>query len=421
MADVPLAARLRPRTFDEFVGQAHLIGPGKALTQLLEGGHLPSIVLWGPAGTGKTTLAYLLADAVGGELVQLSAVSSGVADARKVIDQAKGALFRTVLFVDEVHRWSKAQQDVLLPAVEEGTVTLIGATTENPYFSLVTPLLSRCILLQLEPLRDAELRTLLERALTDEDRGLGKQGVEVSDEAFAHLVEIAGGDARIALTGLEAAVLAASSAGEDTVTLERAADAAQQKAIVYDRQGDAHYDVISAFIKSIRGSDPDGALFWLARMIEAGEDPRYIARRMVVHASEDIGLADPRALLVAVAAAHAVEYVGLPEAQLNLAEAAIYLARAPKSNSVVAALGKASKDARSADPVPLHLKEPSGHPGLKKLGFGKEYRYPHDYPGHVVEQQYRPARFEGERYYEPSSEGEETEETEENPGSAPSV
>ena len=421
MADVPLAARLRPRTFDEFVGQAHLIGPGKALTQLLEGGHLPSIVLWGPAGTGKTTLAYLLADAVGGELVQLSAVSSGVADARKVIDQAKGALFRTVLFVDEVHRWSKAQQDVLLPAVEEGTVTLIGATTENPYFSLVTPLLSRCILLQLEPLRDAELRTLLERALTDEDRGLGKQGVEVSDEAFAHLVEIAGGDARIALTGLEAAILAASSAGEDTVTLERAADAAQQKAIVYDRQGDAHYDVISAFIMSIRGSDPDGALFWLARMIEAGEDPRYIARRMVVHASEDIGLADPRALLVAVAAAHAVEYVGLPEAQLNLAEAAIYLARAPKSNSVVVALGKASKDARSADPVPLHLKEPSGHPGLKKLGFGKEYRYPHDYPGHVVAQQYRPARFEGERYYEPSGEGEETEETEENPGSTPSV
>ena len=418
MADVPLAARLRPRTFDEFVGQEHLIGPGKALTQLLEGGHLPSIVLWGPAGTGKTTLAFLLADAVGGELVQLSAVSSGVADARKVIDRAKGALFRTVLFVDEVHRWSKAQQDVLLPAVEEGTVTLIGATTENPYFSLVTPLLSRCILLQLEPLSDAELRTLLERALTDEDRGLGKQGVEVSDEAFVHLVEIAGGDARIALTGLEAAVLAASSAGEDTVTLERAADAAQQKAIVYDRQGDAHYDVISAFIKSIRGSDADAALFWLARMIEAGEDPRYIARRMVVHASEDIGLADPRALLVAVAAAHAVEYVGLPEAQLNLAEAAIYLARAPKSNSVVAALGKASKDARSADPVPLHLKEPSGHPGLKKLGFGKEYRYPHDYPGHVVEQQYRLARFEGARYYEPSGEGEETEE---NPGSAPSV
>jgi putative ATPase len=427
VADVPLAARLRPRSFEEFVGQTHLLGPGKALAQLLEGGHLPSIVLWGPAGTGKTTLAYLLADAVGGELVQLSAVSSGVADARKVIDRAKGGMFRTVLFVDEVHRWSKAQQDVLLPAVEDGTVTLIGATTENPYFSLVTPLLSRCILMQLEPLGDDDMRILLERALADEDRGLGKYGVEVSDEAFDHLVGVAGGDARIALTALEAAVLAARSAGEEVVTLDRAADAAQQKAIVYDRQGDAHYDVISAFIKSIRGSDPDAALFWLTRMLEAGEDPRYIARRMVVHASEDIGLADPRALLVAVAAAHAVEFVGLPEAQLNLAEAAIYLARAPKSNSVITALGSASKDARSADPVPLHLKEASGHPGLKQLGYGKEYRYPHDYPGHRVQQQYRPARFEGARYYEPSGEGEETDEPREGddgaetPGSAPSV
>ena len=409
MADVPLAARMRPTTFEEFVGQSHLIGPGKALSRLLEGGHLPSIVLWGPAGTGKTTLAYLLADAVGAQLVQLSAVSSGVADARKVIDQARGGLFRTVLFVDEVHRWSKAQQDVLLPAVEEGTVTLIGATTENPYFSLVTPLLSRCILLQLEPLSPDEIRTLLEHALADEDRGLAKQGVEVSDEAFDHLVDIAGGDARVALTGLEAAVLAARSAGEGTVTLERAADAVQKKAIVYDRQGDAHYDVISAFIKSIRGSDPDAALFWLARMLEAGEDARYVARRMVVHASEDIGLADPRALMIAVAAAQAVEYVGLPEAQLNLAEAAIYLARAPKSNSVVAALGRAQKDAASADPVPLHLKEP-GHPGLKKLGFGKGYKYPHDYPGHRVEQEYLPARFSGNRYYEPSGQGEETEE-----------
>jgi putative ATPase len=398
---------MRPRTFEEFVGQTHLIGPGKALTQLLEGGHLPSIVLWGPAGTGKTTLAYLLADAVGAQLVQLSAVSSGVADARKVIEKARGAMFRTVLFVDEVHRWSKAQQDVLLPAVEEGTVTLIGATTENPYFSLVSPLLSRCILLRLEPLAAEEVRALLRRALDDEDRGLAKQGVEVSDDALDHLVEVAGGDARIALTGLEAGVLAARSAGEGALTLERAADAVQKKAIVYDRQGDAHYDVISAFIKSIRGSDPDASLFWLARMIEAGEDPRYIARRMVVHASEDIGLADPRALLIAVAAAHAVEYVGLPEAQLNLAEAAIYLARAPKSNSVIAALGRAREDAASADPVPLHLKEP-GHPALRKLGYGKGYEYPHDYPGHRVEQEYLPARFSGARYYEPSGEGEET-------------
>ncbi|HEY7659391.1 MAG TPA: replication-associated recombination protein A [Actinomycetota bacterium] len=409
MADVPLAARMRPRTFEEFVGQGHLVGPGKAMTNLLEGGHLPSIVLWGPAGTGKTTLAHLLAEAVGSQLVQLSAVSSGVADARKVMKASEGGLFRTVLFVDEVHRWSKAQQDVLLPAVEDGTITLIGATTENPYFSLVTPLLSRCILLRLEPLGPDDLREVLRRALQDEDRGLGKLGVDVSEEALAHLVDVAGGDARIALTGLEAGVLAARAAGEDVLDLERAADAVQHKAIVYDRQGDAHFDVISAFIKSIRGSDPDAALFWLARMVEAGEDPRYIARRMIVHASEDIGLADPRALLVAVAAAQAVEHVGLPEAQLNLAEAAIYLARAPKSNSVIAALVRAREDAASADPVPLHLREP-GHPALRKHGYGQGYQYPHDYPGHRVEQEYRPTRFQGNRYYEPSGQGEEVEE-----------
>jgi putative ATPase len=407
VSDVPLAARIRPRTFDEFVGQTHLIGPGKALTQLIEGGHLPSVVLWGPAGTGKTTLAYLLADAVGAELVQLSAVSSGVADARKVIERANGGMFRTVLFVDEVHRWSKAQQDVLLPAVEEGTITLIGATTENPYFSLVTPLLSRSILLRLEPLGEEDVRTLLKRALNDEDRGLGKMGVEISDEALTHLIEVAGGDARVALTGLEASVLAARAAGEDAVTLDLAADAVQKKAIVYDRQGDAHYDVISAFIKSIRGSDPDATLFWLARMLEAGEDARYIARRMVVHASEDIGLADPRALQIAVAAAQAVEYVGLPEARLNLAEAAIYLAQAPKSNSVIVSLGKAQEDAASSDPVPLHLRD-AHYPAAKRLGHGKGYKYPHDYPGRQVEQEYRPTRFAGNRYYEPSGEGEET-------------
>jgi putative ATPase len=290
--------------------------------------------------------------------------------------------------------------------VEDGTITLIGATTENPYFSLVTPLLSRCLLLRLEPLSSEELRALVERALTDPDRGLGKLEVGLDAEALEHLVEIAGGDARIALTGLEASVLSATSSGAAVVTRDVAADAVQKKAIVYDRQGDAHYDVISAFIKSIRGSDPDAALFWLARMIEAGEDARYIARRMVVHASEDIGLADPRALLVAVAAAQAVEYVGLPEARLNLAEAAIYLARAPKSNSVIHALGRATEDARSADPVPLHLKEP-GHPALRKLGYGKGYKYPHDYPGHRVEQEYRPVRFQGNRYYEPSGQGEE--------------
>jgi putative ATPase len=407
MAEVPLAARMRPRSFDEFVGQRHLFGPGRALTALIESGHLPSMVLWGPAGTGKTTLAHLLADAVGADLVQLSAVSSGVADARKVMASAKGGLLRTVLFVDEVHRWSKAQQDVLLPAVEDGTITLIGATTENPYFSLVTPLLSRTLLIRLEPLQADELRAVLERTLGDADRGLGGTGVKVEPEALDHIVELAGGDARIALTALDAAVLSARAAGEDSVTMERAADAAQKKAIVYDRQGDAHYDVVSAFIKSIRGSDPDAALFWLARMIEAGEDPRYIARRLVVHASEDIGQADPRALLVATAAAHAVEYVGLPEAAINLAHATIYLAGAPKSNSVIVAIGRAMEDARSADPVPLHLRD-THYPGAKKLGHGKGYKYPHDFEGHVVEQEYRPARYEGRRYYEPTGEGEET-------------
>jgi putative ATPase len=406
MGDVPLAARMRPRTFEEYVGQGHLVGEGRALTRVLSGGSLPSIILWGPAGTGKTTLAHLLADAVGAELMQLSAVNSGVADARKIMDGARGGLFRTVLFVDEVHRWSKAQQDVLLPAVEEGTVTLIGATTENPYFSLNTPLLSRCLLLRLEPLDDEAVTTLLRRALDDVDRGLGRAGLTIADDALQHLVSVAGGDARMALTGLEAAADAARAAGATEITRDVAADAVQKKAIVYDRQGDAHYDVVSAFIKSIRGSDPDGALFWLARMIEAGEDPRFIARRLVVHASEDVGMADSRALLVAVAAAQAVEHVGLPEVRLNLAHATIYLATAPKSNSVYTAIAAAFEDAPASEPVPLHLRDAS-YRGAKQLGHGEGYRYPHDFPGHAVEQDYRPPTLSDRRYYEPSGQGDD--------------
>lgn len=402
----PLAARIRPRSFEEVVGQRHLIGDDKPLTALVRSGHLPSVILWGPAGTGKTTIAFLLAQESGGELVQLSAVSSGVGDARKVMARARDSMIPIVLFVDEVHRWSKSQQDVLLPAVEEGTLTLIGATTENPYFSLVTPLLSRTILLRLEPLGEDDIRAVMARALEDTERGLGEVEVKVQDEAIAHLVSVAGGDARIALTGLEAAVLAAQAEGRDEVDLALAEASVQQKAVVYDRQGDAHYDVISAFIKSIRGSDPDAALFWLARMVEAGEDPRYIARRLVVHASEDIGMADPRALLVATAAAHAVEYVGLPEAAINLAHATIYLAVAPKSNSVITALGQARADAASSDAVPLHLRDTS-YPGARKLGHGKGYKYPHDFPGHRVDQEHRPERYEGRRYYEPSGQGEE--------------
>lgn len=405
MSDVPLAARMRPRTFDEYIGQSHLIGEGRALTRILEGGNLPSVILWGPAGTGKTTLAHLLAGAVGADLQELSAVNSGVADARKIIERS-GGMFRTVLFVDEVHRWSKAQQDVLLPAVEAGAVTLIGATTENPFSSLNTPLLSRCLLMRLEPLSQDELRELLARALSDQSRGLGRLAVTATEEALDHLAEVAGGDARVALTGLDAAALAVGKGGE--ITRDVAEDAIQQKAIVYDRQGDAHYDVISAFIKSIRGSDPDATLFWLARMLAGGEDPRFIARRMIVHASEDIGLADPRALLIATAAAHAVEYVGLPEARINLAEAAIYLARAPKSNSVIVAIGRAEADADSSEGVPRHLRDAHG-PGARQLGNGEGYRYPHDYPGHRVEQEYRPTRFMGGTYYEPSDQGEEGE------------
>jgi putative ATPase len=387
---------MRPRSFDEFVGQRHLLGPGKALTALASSGHLSSLILWGPAGTGKTTLAHLLAQAAGAELIQLSAVSSGVADARKVIEKAKGSMLQTVLFVDEVHRWSKTQQDVLLPAVEDGTITVIGATTENPYFALVSPLLSRCLLLRLDPLQDQDVRDLLERALSDRDRGLAGMGIEVEGDALTFIVEAAGGDARVALSGLEAAVLAARAADEPRVTVARAEDALQHKALVYDEQG--HYDVISAFIKSMRGSDPDAALFWLARMLEAGEDPRFIARRMVILASEDIGLADPQALVVAVAAAQAVEFVGLPEARLNLAEAAIYLARAPKSNAVLRALSAATEDAVRNDDVPAHLKD-AHYPAAKKLGHGKGYVYPHADPEGAGGQQYRPPRFEGRRYF----------------------
>jgi putative ATPase len=404
---------MRPTTFEEFVGQSHLIGPGKALSRLLEGAHLPSIVLWGPAGTGKTTLAYLLTDAVGAQLVQLSAVSSGVADARKVIDQARGGLFRTVLFVDEVHRWSKAQQDVLLPAVEEGTVTLIGATTENPYFSLVTPLLA----VHPPPARAALTRrgthaprstpwpTRIEVWPSRASRSRTRRSTTSSTSPAATLVSRSRDWRRRSWRRARRARGRSRSNGRRR---------GQKKAIVYDRQGDAHYDVISAFIKSIRGSDPDAALFWLARMLEAGEDARYVARRMVVHASEDIGLADPRALMIAVAAAQAVEYVGLPEARLNLAEAAIYLARAPKSNSVVGA--RARRDAR------LGFDRPLQGAGRRGCGSGQGTN-PHDYPGHRVEQEYLPARFSGNRYYEPSGQGEETEEppVDDTSGEAPPV
>jgi putative ATPase len=404
--DRPLATRMRPRNFKEFVGHQHLLGEGKPLTKLIDGGHLPSIILWGPPGTGKTTLAHLLAVAVGADFQQLSAVSSGVSDARRVMDHSKTTLFRTVLFVDEVHRWNKAQQEILLPAIEDGSITLIGATTENPYHSLVSPLISRCLLLRLEPLEAEEIRGLIEIAIVDSERGMGALGVTLTDEAIDHLVEIAAGDARAALTALEAAILLAD-AGETVVDGDRVADAVQKRIVAYDR-GDNHYDVLSAFIKSMRGSDPDAALFWLGRMIHAGEDARLVARRLVIFASEDVGLADPQALPVAVGAAQALEHVGMPEARLNLAEAVLYLSRAPKSNAVVDALDKAMVDADSTDPVPAHLRD-AHYAGASKLGHGEGYQYPHDFDGHHVEQQYRPERFDDVVYYEPSGQGREVE------------
>src|SRR5919106_4476896 len=402
LMDRPLATRMRPRNFKEFVGHRHLLGEGKPLTKLIDGGHLPSTILWGPPGTGKTTLAHLLAVAVGADFQQLSAVSSGVSDARRVMDHSKTTLFRTVLFVDEVHRWNKAQQEILLPAIEDGSITLIGATTENPYHSLGGPLLSRCLLLRLEPLEPKEIRGLLELAVIDAERGMGTLGVTLTDDALDHLVELSAGDARAALTALEAAVLLAD-AGETLIDGARVADAVQKRIVAYDR-GDSHFDVVSAFIKSMRGSDPDASLFWLGRMIHAGEDPRFIVRRMMIFASEDVGLADPQALQVAVAAAHALEHVGMPEAKLNIAQAAMYLARAPKSNSVTDALDKAMVDADSTDAVPPHLRD-EHYVGAAKLGHGEGYEYPHDFDGHHVEQQYRPERFEDSVYHEPTGQG----------------
>ena len=404
----PLAVRMRPRTLDEVLGQPHLTGPGSPLRIAVDRAAPMSVLLWGPPGTGKTTLAYVLSRVTGRRFVEISAVSAGVAQVRAAIEAARGELGRTgaqtLLFVDEVHRFNKAQQDALLPAVENRWVSFVGATTENPSFSVVAPLLSRSLLLTLRSLDEAQMRALIERAITDE-RGLNG-AVTIADEAVVHLVRLAGGDARRALTYLEAAALGLPSGGViDAAVLERAVDRA---AVRYDRAGDQHYDVISAFIKSIRGSDVDAALHYLALMIEAGEDPRLIARRIVVHASEDVGMADPSALPVAVAAAQAVEFVGLPEARINLAQAVIHLALAPKSNSVIAAIGAAADDVRSGrtGPVPVHLRDAS-YPGAQRLGHGKGYLYPHDYPEGIVRQAYAPGAAAGRRYYQPTRHGAE--------------
>jgi putative ATPase len=402
----PLAVRMRPRTLDEVIGQRHLTAPGTAFRKLIDNDAPMSLVLWGPPGTGKTTLAYVVSQVTKRRFTEISAVTAGVKDVRAAVDAARRELGlsgrQTVLFVDEVHRFSKTQQDALLPAVENRWVSFIGATTENPSFSVVSPLLSRSLLLTLRPLGDDDIRALVVRALADE-RGLAGK-VVLEDEALGHLVRLAGGDGRRALTYLEAAALGTTSI--DTAALERAVDRA---AVRYDRDGDQHYDVISAFIKSIRGSDADAALHYLARMIEAGEDPRFIARRLIVHASEDVGMADPTALQTAVAAAHAVEFVGLPEARINLAQAVIHLALAPKSNAVVKAIGAAQADVRAGltGAVPAHLRD-AHYAGAQRLGHGEGYVYPHDLPEGIVAQQYAPDAVNGRTYYEPTGHGMET-------------
>ncbi|NOY44689.1 MAG: replication-associated recombination protein A [Deltaproteobacteria bacterium] len=409
----PLAERMRPQTLDEVVGQDHLLGPGRPLRTAVESGTLPSLLLWGPPGSGKTTLAHLMARLAGYRLETLSAVESGVKQVREVVaraQEARGSGGATLLFLDEIHRFNKAQQDALLPHVEAGTITLVGATTENPSFQVVSPLLSRMLVVRLEPLEDEAVRAIVRRALEDPQRGL--PGVTLEDEAERLLLQAAQGDARRALNLLEAAALAAPRAADGgiTVTREVLAQILQSPTLYHDTRGDWHYDVVSALIKSLRGSDPDAALYWLARMVEAGEDPLFIARRLVIFASEDVGNADPEALRIALAAKDAVHFVGMPEGWIPLAQATVYLATAPKSNASYAAYLRARKDVREHGnlPVPLHLRNAPTRLA-REMGHGRGYLYPHDHPDAVVAQTYLPDALAGRRYFRPGRFGFERE------------
>ncbi|MBN2258774.1 MAG: AAA family ATPase [Anaerolineaceae bacterium] len=412
--EAPLAARMRPNCLDEFVGQEHIIGSGKLLRRAIESDRLfSSIIIFGPPGTGKTTLAQLVAKQTSSHFVTISAVLAGVADLRQIIQGARERRRlhgqKTILFIDEVHRWNKAQQDALLPHVESGMVTLIGATTENPYFDVIKALVSRSRIFQLYPLSGKDIGIILERALNDPDRGYGKRAVQLKSDAFQHLVEISGGDARNALNALELAVESTkpSTDGSIQIDLEIAQESIQKRAVLYGRNGDDHYDTISAFIKSVRGSDPDAALYWLAKMLHAGEDPRFILRRLIVLSSEDIGLADPMGIVVASAAASAYEYIGLPEGVYPIVEATLYLATAHKSNSATAYFSAlASIESEGAGSVPVHLMD--NNRDAKGLGHGQGYQYPHDFPGHFIPQQYLPDNVSGTLFYKPSAQGYES-------------
>ncbi len=412
LAHQPLAARMRPRDLSEFIGQTHILGPGQLLRRAIEADRIQSLIFYGPPGTGKTSLAQIIARQTKNKFERLSGVESNVADIRRVLSTAFNRLQNkgqsTILFIDEIHRFNKAQQDVLLPDVEGGVVRLIGATTHNPFFFVNSPLVSRSQIFELRPLSEAELLTLLRRALSDIERGLGHLRIQPDDVALRHLAKLSDGDARKALNALEIAALTTDldSRGFVNIDLAVAEQSIQKKAVVYDDE-DAHYDTISAFIKSMRGSDPDAVLYWLAKMIHAGEDPRFIARRIVIHAAEDVGLADPMALVLASAAFQAAEFIGWPEARIPLAEAALYIATAPKSNSTILAIDTALKDVESGAtlPVPAHLRD-AHYPGAKRLGHGQGYQYAHDHPGHFVAQDYLGAE---KHYYHPSDQGRENE------------